>query len=155
MVNSIPFFTQLQINKNEIPLFAIHLFEFIGKSDKLMEFENLSGDYGNNLKGAQIVMHNLENNAIEIRKDLKPGVYKFVNKILTFDYESYEISSCRAADEFLILPKEIGRFVNSGMEIARVQSPFNLVNDKGALLPFTRDIIKQLYKQLVHSSQIH
>ncbi|MBI5417421.1 ATP-grasp domain-containing protein, partial [Candidatus Poribacteria bacterium] len=56
IINSIPFFTQLQIEKNELPLSYIHLLEYTEQLNNI-DFESLVDKYGNDLKGAQIILH--------------------------------------------------------------------------------------------------
>ncbi len=141
LVNSIPFFTQLQINSNEIPLSAIHLLEFTNKIDSI-NLKDLSFNYSNDIKGSQLILHNLEDNPIEIKADLKPGIYNSANNKLTFIKSTYQIKDCKNENEYLILCKEKGRIINSNMEIARIQTPLNLVDQKGNLLSSAGDLGK-------------
>ncbi|MBI5417517.1 hypothetical protein HZA55_06170, partial [Candidatus Poribacteria bacterium] len=81
--------------------------------------------------------------------EMKPGIYKFVDKALTFLHHSYRVMDCKNPDEILILPKEFDRVINPDMELSRIQTPYRLVDNNGSLLINTKDIIAIVYNTLI------
>jgi predicted ATP-grasp superfamily ATP-dependent carboligase len=119
-VTSLPAFTAMELENDEVPLIAFHVLENMDKTDRVADiinkYKTVSGVYS----GAQLILHNLTDKPGVVKSELKCGIYRFTGGSLTFLRDALTRDEISSDDEMLILTKARGSTVNPGMECARI-----------------------------------
>ncbi len=118
--NSTSILTLLEIEKNIVPLVYFHLKEFDHELDSGLQIPlppftkgGSKGGFTRNINecfnGAQLILHNLEDKTIKIRKPLKPGIYSFTRPLsgeagfdLKYKRNGFSVLDCSSKDEFAV-----------------------------------------------------
>ncbi|KKQ36339.1 MAG: hypothetical protein US52_C0001G0007 [candidate division WS6 bacterium GW2011_GWA2_37_6] len=143
---SIPFFTKLQLRNGQVPLSLIHLIEFLGIANHI-DADKYSETNTEPFNAGQLFLRNIGTNPFVVNGQLKTGVYKITGnadnkclnsikmddhteKTLCYIKEGYTIEDIDEAG-FLLITQLKGKRVNSGKELARIQSLQPLVDNMG------------------------
>ncbi len=120
---SVPFYTKLQLSKDEIPLSMLHLAEFLD-----IEVELDEKSYNNKnlepITAAQLYLR--EKDDSKIKNYFKPGIY---SQELSFHREDYSLNSRFSSSEILVYAKSKDFEAKKGDEFARIQVLKRLVSE--------------------------
>lgn len=147
LTTSVPMFTKLQLINGEIPLLALHIFEFL-KTGYSIDLEELNNRMKLRKKGAQVILHNLEDVPCIVEGMVRPGIYLFKGGKLEFQREAYSIEQCQEEEEVLILAVNKGRLVNPNIECGRIQMKKRAINDDFTLNQEVILLSQKLYNLL-------
>ena len=155
-----PVLTMMQVEAGVMPFDVWHLAEWLGL-DYEMDLEEVNKLYRQPMKGAQIVMHNLEKEEVKVTKSMKAGVYQinsksqilnskqFQSSNLQIKYmrEGFSLLDLRADNEFLLADRvvEKGSFLKSRSRMGRLVFKRQIVDKEGRLLPEIRGVVRQVY----------
>ena len=124
LVASIPVFTKLQIQNNQISFLFLHLTEFLGinyKSGLLLSQSSFVGwNKEKNFNFSQLILRNTNENCVKIIKSITSGVYKAEKEKLILKEKTYYAENLKE-DEFLIQTVKKGSLINSDIEYANIQ----------------------------------
>ena len=131
-VASIPFFTKLQIqNKQELFLF-LHILEFLTplnppliRREKKINFKEW--DSKNNFNASQLILRNIKNKPIKIKKSLTSGIYKIKNNKLVLKKETCSFDENLEKNEFLIQCVAKNSVINPDLEYANIQVGYGIM----------------------------
>lgn len=124
---SIPFYTKLQLKNNQVPLSLLHIAEFLGIEDEL-DAKEYSLNNLQPINAGQIFLRNIEQNDVEIKAEVKTGIYEVTEKDeLNFVKPAYSIDDVNESN-FLLLTQKKGKLIKNGREIARIQAFQSLIN---------------------------
>jgi len=102
LLGSFPTLTMAQIRNGEPPILAFHILEFLNV-DYQMDVKAINRQMRVQRKGAQMLLHNLTNNWVQIHSRVKPGVYRLdSNQEMVFVRDGYKLSHLEKEEEFLI-----------------------------------------------------
>lgn len=162
---SIPFYTKLQIKAGQVPLSLLHLTAFLEIKNNL-NAEEYSMQNLEPVDAAQVFLRNIEDRPFLVKSRLKTGVYKLagtvdrmndprdespsvlkineeLDKYLLRLNDGYSIEDIKVDDGgFILLTQLKGKRINSGRELARLQTVQKLVDPSGKLAPWTIEVLK-------------
>lgn len=146
LVASIPFYTKLEIRNNNVPMFALHILDFLGIK---YEFQMPEGGK-ESLKnfGAQMVLRNIGRNNRIVGGKLAAGVYKFQNNELAYMRKGYSIEDIIGKEEFVVLPASAGRVLRPEIDVARLEFLSPLLSEEYHLSADANLLAGEIYKKL-------
>ncbi len=146
LVASIPFYTKLEIKNNNVPMFGLHILDFLGIK---YEFQ-MPEDGKESLKnfGAQLVLRNIGRNDRIVGGKLAAGVYKFQNNELIYARKGYCINDIISKEEFVVLPASTGRVLRPEIEAARLEFLSPLLSKEYHLSAEANLLADEIYKKL-------
>lgn len=148
-VASIPFYTKLEIKNSVLPLFALHILDFLEikynitpEAKKLLD-KNISAIFG-----SQLVLRNKERKICVPAGEVKSGVYGIKNGRLDFLRPGYSPLDLKAPNEFIILAAAKARKIKPENEAARVECLASLVSSNYHLTADAELIAREVYEKL-------
>ena len=142
-VGSIPVFTKLQLQNQEISFLFLHLSEFLGfdiNSELLSE--NLSyvkWSKQNIFNFSQLVLRNTKDIPVKIIKSMVSGVYEFNRDKLILKNKTYNLENLND-EEILIQCSKKNSIINPDAEYANIQFGYGIIE---------YNHIKKEYKEIV------
>lgn len=121
---SVPMFTKLQLKAHQTPFLLRHILEFLG-SDQPIDTENCD-----ETSGSEIIIRNNTSNSVRVTKNFPAGIYTFRGKLRKVR-DGYSLSDIESDDEFLMVAVDEGRIVTSENELARLDCPIPILDDRG------------------------
>ncbi len=146
LVASIPFYTKLEIKNDIIPMFALHILDFLGIKFELEK--NVDQKEILIKRGAQLLIRNIGDKTQTVNGDLKAGVYNFQNGSLVHLREGYSIDDVRDQSEFIVLPAAHGRVLKPETDAARLEFLSPLLDSSRHLSPESNNLAGEIYKKL-------
>ncbi|MCK5332240.1 ATP-grasp domain-containing protein [Candidatus Parcubacteria bacterium] len=131
-VGSIPVFTKLQLQREEVPFILLHLLEFL----KIDYQSELSRDYfsfdswnkQDNFHFSQLILRNTNDIAIKIKRSMTSGIYKIKNNKLVLKNKNCSAKGLEE-DEILIQATPKGSLINPDVEYANIQFPCGIIKE--------------------------
>ncbi len=167
---SVPFVNKLQIKNNQAPLSAYHIASFAG-----IDFEVNTEEYNSKaimpMEAGQIFLRNTNEDAFTVNGNVKVGEYRLQSddsaidwqknsvkenvlfldeekdKPLIFQKDAYSIEELGNSG-MLILTQAKGKSVNSGNELARIQSLQSLIGEDGKPFGWVLESLNSIKKYL-------
>lgn len=136
---SVPFFTKLEQKVSDFPLLGYHLLSFF--PEKIIEYFEYNQSV---ISGSEITIRNTQNTPVEIKGDLKTGIY---DHNLNFMKESYFLESLKE-DDLWLEPVAQARIVNPEMELCKIDTLVKVCDKKGNLLPEYQNIVEKVRQVL-------
>lgn len=130
LVGSVPVYTKLQIENNELPFLAIHIEEFLKRKNKNIHPAEQSFSFWQREKkfnASQLILRNVTKDPLEVEKAPASGIYEIKNGRLEFIKKSYCIGKMLRSDEILIQCAFRGTIVNPDMEYANIQVSYGIM----------------------------
>jgi len=149
LVGSIPFFTKLQIQNKQIPFLLLHILEFAASlippdlplsegehrdnslllgEEKKINFEEW--DKKNNFSASQLILRNIKNKPIKIKKALISGIYEIKKNKLVLREKTYSASKNLEKNEFLIQCVAKNSIINPDIEYANIQIGYGVMENE-------------------------
>ncbi|PIS15404.1 hypothetical protein COT63_00130 [Candidatus Shapirobacteria bacterium CG09_land_8_20_14_0_10_38_17] len=102
LLGSFPTLTMAQISNGEPPILAFHILEFLNANYQI-DTKAINQQMRMQRKGAQMLLHNLVNNQVQVSKKMRPGIYRLNNdQEMIFIRDGYKLSHLKKEKEFLI-----------------------------------------------------
>lgn len=132
LIASIPVFTKLQNQNNQIPFLFLHLAEFLNINYKPeLLFDYISFAEWNKQKAfsfSQLILRNTEKHPVKIIKSMSSGIYELKGGKLIFKKKIYYAQNMKE-NEFLIQAAEKGSLISPDMEYANIQIGCGIMED--------------------------
>ncbi len=146
LVASVPFYTKLEIKNSNIPMFALHILEFLGIKFELEK----TGDRKEILRerGAQLLIRNIGDKTRAVGGELRAGVYNFQNSNLVHLREGYSIEDIERQGEFILLPASRERVLKPETDLARLEFLSPLLDSSHRLSAENNILAGEIYKKL-------
>ncbi len=152
LIASIPVFTKLQIQNNQIPFLFLHLAEFLNINYKTeLLFDYISFAKWNKKKSfsfSQLILRNTEKHPVKIIKSMASGIYELKNGKLIFKKKTYCAQDLEE-DEFLIQAAEKGSLISPDMEYANIQIGCGIMKDGRRLKLSFSEIVGLVLKNMI------
>ncbi len=130
-VASIPFFTKMQIQDKQLPFLLLHILEFLNnKTKNVFQQSFREWDKENNFNASQLILRNIKNKPVKIRKSLTSGIYEVKNNKLTFKKKVYYMKRDLNNNEFLIQCVVKNSIINPDMEYANIQTGYGIMENE-------------------------
>lgn len=146
LVASVPFYTKLEIKNKNIPMFALHILDFLGIKFELQKNSNRKEIL--NEKGAQLVIRNIGDKTRTVEGELKAGIYTFQDVNLAWQREGYSIEDIERQGEFVVLPASRGRVLKPETDLARLEFLSPLLDGRRHLDVNGNNLAIEIYKKL-------
>ncbi|MBI2611235.1 hypothetical protein HYW54_00625 [Candidatus Gottesmanbacteria bacterium] len=111
---STPFFTKLELEKDEFPLLLYHIAGFLG-------IKNLPSYNSPQINGSQIIVRNDKEKDFITKREFPIGIYKLENGRLKLKKQDYDIRSTKK-DEFIVTQSKKGIKIKKDGEITRIET---------------------------------
>ena len=143
-VASIPFFTKLQIQDRQLPFLLLHILEFLNSKIKnvlqkgstelsLLWSQQINfkkWDRENSFNASQLILRNIKNKPVKIKKSLTSGIYKIKNNKLVLKKEIYSFDENLEKNEFLIQCAVKNSIINPDIEYANIQVGYGIMESE-------------------------
>jgi len=144
LIASIPVFTKLQIQNKQLPFLLLHVLEFTNNKVKSALQKGSTGlsplwnqqinfrewDKENNFSVSQLILRNIKNKPVKIRKSLTSGIYEIKNNKLVLKEKAYYMERDLNNNEFLIQCVVKDSIINPDMEYANIQTGYGIMKDE-------------------------
>ncbi len=146
-----PIYTMMQLNSGELPLDVYHFLEWFGvkyeidpvKTQQLLRQPK---------KGAHLVICNMERRFVLVAGKVKGGVYKTFkdNKgelRIKWLRPGFSLLDLKSSDEFILADRAPEQYMilKPAERIGRLIFKKQIINEKGEILPETKEIIQLIY----------
>ncbi len=128
---SVPFYTKRELAIGTFPLLAYHLLSFMKPEVKVADWEAPA------VEGSEVVIRNSTGSAVRLLETFPAGIYRFPLQLVKEDY----FLSGNNQEEFWLTTAAKGRQVNPEIELARLNTPGRVADERGE--------IKEEYRQLI------
>ncbi len=130
-VASIPFFTKMQIQDKQLPFLLLHILEFLNnKTKNVFQQSFREWDKENNFNASQLILRNIKNKPVKIRKSLTSGIYEIKNNKLVLKKKVYYMERDLNNNEFLIQCVVKNSIINPDMEYANIQTGCGIMENE-------------------------
>ncbi len=137
---SATFYTQLQLEQNQIPLLAYHLLSFLAPE----QIEDVNSLVIEGITGSEIIGRNTNDFAVLIKKSLTPGLY---NQELTLKKASLWLEE--KVSDFWLTAADVDRVVNPEIEMVKINSFEKVVDENGVLLERYNNVVQKIRDTMV------
>jgi hypothetical protein len=142
-----PMYSMLQKKAGEIPLDLWHLLEHSGM-DYQVDFDLVQSSYNTPKKGAQLILHNLYQQNVQIGARVQSGVYAINQGNPQFLRCGYDIADLQNDEEMILtdgIPLQ-GEISKGGNRIGRLLFGRSITSDRGKHLdPVISQTVKRIY----------
>jgi len=152
LIASIPVFTKLQNQNNQMPFLFLHLAEFLNinyKPELLLDY--ISFAERNKQKAfsfSQLILRNIKKNPVKIIKSMSSGIYELKGGKLIFKKKIYYAQNMKE-NEFLIQAAEKGSLISPDMEYANIQIGCGIMKDGQRLKLFFSEIVGLVLENII------
>lgn len=148
MTASLPLHTVLSIEREKIPLLALHVADFLDL-DLVSDMKAVEDDQ-ERVEAASVVIYNREGAPVQVVGELEAGVYRLdENGELAYVRTGTSISDCRSPDEVFISAAARGKSINPDVEIARIYLRRGVLAPSEDFLPEIKRLIDAVKKKLL------
>ncbi len=131
LIASIPVFTKLQIQSEQLPFLLLHILEFLGdKTKDILQQSFREWDAKNNFNISQLILRNVKNKPVKITKSLASGIYEIKNNKLVLKEKVYCINRKLNSSEFLVQCAVKNSVINPDLEYANIQIGCGIVKNE-------------------------
>lgn len=152
-----PMLSMLHVKHKIIPLDFFHFWEFFNLNYKI-NVRKINKMYQKPIMGSHLVLSNIGNKPVIVKKSLKSGLYHFnpINKKITFRKKAIFYNSIKDSNDFILidgLPKKID-IIQTHDNLARICHVLfktNILSQNGSLNYKTAEIIRGIYNNIIGS----
>ena len=154
LVASIPFFTKSQIQDKQAPFLLLHILEFLtpplSGGEKKINFKDWDKDWDkeNSFNASQLILRNVKNKPIKIKKSLTSGIYKIKNNKLVLKERTYYATRDLNTNEFLIQCMLKNSVISPDMEYANIQVGYGIMENNKQFKDCFERVIKLIFKNI-------
>jgi len=141
---SVPFYSKLEIKEERMPLVGYHVLTFLGQSYQATKLPSYQAE------GSEIVVRNNKDKPILIKKDFKPGIYRLKRGKLVFIRQAYDIEGIKKEGDFFLTAAAKGRIVSSEMEVIRLNSLKNLLDEDGKPEKWVVEMLLKVKERIIN-----
>jgi len=145
LVGSVPVFTKLQIFSKETPFLLLHILSFLDFDFSEIGIKERKRDF----MFSQIILRNISEKDVKIKKTLKGGIYKFDKGKILFQKEAYCGDKKMGKNDFFLDCSAAGSVIGLDVEYANIQFGYGIMEEKGKLKNFPLEIIKSVMKEII------
>ena len=138
LIASIPVFTKLQIQGKQLPFLLLHILEFLtppnpplsgGEKKINSKGWDKGWDKENNFNASQLILRNIKNKPVKIKKSLTSGIYEIKNNKLVLKERTCSFDENLEKNEFLIQCAVKNSIINPDMEYANMQVGYGIMEN--------------------------
>jgi len=156
---ALPMISMLHMKNRIIPLDWFHFLEFL-KIPYKIDAKKLNKMYQKPIEGSHIVLSNIRDYSIEVKKELEVGLYKYNLKTKKIEFKKSSIfyDDLKSKNDFILVdgvPKQ-GQIIKKWSRLARiVHVLFNadILNQKHQLKKEYLEIVYAIYKSMFGKKQ--
>ncbi|MEA1936999.1 MAG: ATP-grasp domain-containing protein [Patescibacteria group bacterium] len=158
LIASIPVFTKLQIQNKQSPFLLLHILEFLTLPSSLLSGEKKKINFEkwdfkkwnkeNNFNASQLILRNVKNRSVKIKKSLVSGIYEIKDDKLILKKETYGSNKNLKDKELLIQCAMENSVINPDMEYANIQVGYGIMENERDFKDCFKKIIKLVMKNI-------
>lgn len=147
--DAFPAVSMIYLKKGIIPMDLYHILELTGKEYEV-DVNLMNRLYAKGVSGSQIIISNLVEQEVEVRGDLKGGVYKDDGNGLTYIREGYRYEDLEDENEFVITEGApfSGTRIKGDYRIMRLIFKKGILEAKNQLTDWSKNVIEKVYNRL-------
>ncbi len=150
-----PMLSMLHVKHKIIPLDFFHFWKFFNLNYKINQ-EKINKMYQRPIMGSHLVLSNITNKPVKVKKSLKAGLYHFnpLSKKITFRTKAIFYEAIKGDNDFILidgLPKK-GDIIQTHDNLARICHVLfkrNILSQNGALNYKTAEIVRGIYNNII------
>jgi len=146
LLGSFPTLTMVQLENNEPPILGFHILEFLN-ADYQLDVQAVNQAMRKRRRGAQMLLHNLEDQWVETTVEIKPGVYRLGDNKIEFLRTGYQFSHLKNDNEFLVtegVPIK-GSYFSPNRRLVRILTLRSVLVKHLNLNPWAEKVVKLTY----------
>lgn len=151
---SIPMYTKIQLQNEQIPLLLLHLLEFL-HIEYDIDINHYNMQNQEPIHFAQVIFRNTHPRAMQLTSIPPGGIYEGKTKV----GDGYSIDTLTSSQQALFLPSQEGRIISQNAEYTRVQGAFaalqNIPSNNGLINAMMGDMMQQIIQNILQNTSLH